>query len=174
MSFLSCCRWSLFVCTLLLFCVCTPAKTLKIASTPPGATIELDGQVVGKTPYEQDFPSGYFQRPMTALQKRLEHPIHLRLTLSGYVTQELVITLGPKDWLDLHRRSHGQYWLFKSDEFHIDLPPLPPSPHAAAAVVTSSAAAMFDQVGFVSGFVAGQEFDLQLSTYLLELWVRRD
>lgn len=113
-------------------------KTLKIVSNPPGATVELDGLVVGKTPYEQDFPSGYFQRPMTAFQKRLEHPMHVRLTLSGYITQEILLTQGPKDWLDLHRHSHGQYWLFKSDEFHIDLPPLPASPQAAATVIASS------------------------------------
>ena len=25
------------------------------------------------------------------------------------------------DWIDLHGRHHGQYWLFKSDHFHIDL-----------------------------------------------------
>jgi PEGA domain len=111
-----------------------PAKNLKITTNPPGATVELDDKVVGATPFEQDFPSGYFQRPMTILQKRLEHPIHLRLTLPGYITQEILLTLGPKDWLDLHRRSHGEYWLFKSDEFHIDLVPLPPAPRAAATV----------------------------------------
>lgn len=125
---------TLFVISLL-FCgaASSSAKTLKITSTPPGATVEFDGKVVGTTPYEQDFPLGYFQRPMTALQRRLEHPIRLRLTLAGYVTQEMVVTVGPKDWLDLHRRSHGSYWLFKSDEFHIELPPLPPTPAASAA-----------------------------------------
>jgi len=131
------CRFCNFMCALLLSCVCAPAKTLKISSTPPGATVELDGQIVGTTPFEKDFPAGYFQRPMTALQKRLEHPMHLRLTLSGYITQEIVITLGPKDWLDLHRRSHGQYWLFKSDEFQIDLPPLPPGSQTATFAAES-------------------------------------
>ena len=112
------------------------AKTLKIISTPPGATVELEGKVVGVTPYEQDFPSGFFQRPMTSVQKRLEHPVRVRLTLTGYVTQELVLTIGPKDWLDLHRRSHGSYWLFKSDQFQIDLPPLPPSTQGVSSAGT--------------------------------------
>jgi len=111
---------------LLLSCaVPSSAKSLKITSSPPGATIVLDDKEVGVTPYEQDFPSGYFQRPMTALQKRLEHPIRLRLILAGYITQEIQITYGPKDWLDLHHHSHGSYWIFKSDKFHIDLVPLP-------------------------------------------------
>ena len=106
--------------------VLVSAKNLKITTNPPGATVELDDKIVGATPFEQEFPSGYFQRPMTILQKRLEHPIHVRLTLPGYTTQEILLTLGPKDWLDLHRRSHGSYWLFKSDEFHIDLVPCRP------------------------------------------------
>ena len=125
-------RTGVTICLLVFGSVLVSAKTLKILSSPAGATVELEGEVVGTTPFERDFPSGYFQRPMTILQKRLEHPIHLRLTLAGYITQEILLTLGPKDWLDLHRRSHGQYWLFKSDEFHIDLPALPPASEPAS------------------------------------------
>ena len=102
------------------------AKTLKIISTPPGAMVELEGKNVGTTPYQQDFPSGYFQRPITIFNKRLEHPIHLRISLAGYITQEILLTLGPKDWLDMHRQSRFQYWLIKSDQIHLDLVPLPP------------------------------------------------
>jgi len=133
------CRPGAFIVLFLSLAALTPAKTLKITSTPPGATVELDNKVVGTTPYEHDFPSGYFQRPMTVFQKRLEHPIHLRLTLSGYVTQDILLTVGPKDWLDLHRRSHGSYWLFKSDEFYVDLPPLPPASQSAATAVADAA-----------------------------------
>ena len=60
--------------------VLVSAKNLKITTNPPGATVELDDKIVGATPFEQEFPSGYFQRPITILQKRLEHPIHVRLT----------------------------------------------------------------------------------------------
>ena len=130
-----------YLCFLLLFScpALVSAKTLKIISTPPGATVELDDKVVGVTPFEQDFPSSYFRRPPVSFEKRLEHPIRLRLSLPGYVTKEIVLTAGPKQWLDLHRRSHGEYWLFKADEFHIDLPPLPPSPQPVPASVITSA-----------------------------------
>ena len=104
------------------------AKTLKITSAPPGATVELDNQVIGTTPLERDFPSSYFRRPITVFAKRLEHPVRLRLTLSGYVTLEVVLTRAPKPWDDLHHNNHGEYWLFKADEFHFDLLPLPPDP----------------------------------------------
>ena len=124
-----------FLCALLLLpgSIRLMAKTLRITSTPPGATVELDDTVVGITPFEQDFPQGYFRRPFTILEKRLGHPVRLRLTLSGYVTKEVVLTNGPKQWLDLHRNNRGEYWLFKSDEFHFDLLPLPPDTPATQA-----------------------------------------
>lgn len=126
MSPLSLIRSCLSVSLLAFCCASTSAKTLRITSTPPGATVELDEKVVGVTPYEKDFPSGYFQRTLTSIQSRLQHPMRVRLTLSGYITKELVLTDGPRQWVDMHHHSHGDYWLFKADEFHFDLVPLPP------------------------------------------------
>ena len=114
-------------------CARASAKTLRITSTPPGATIELDEKVVGVTPYEKDFPFGYFQPTVTSFQKRLQHPVRVRLTLSGYVTKELVLTDGPRPWVDGHNHSHDDFWLFKCDEFHFDLVPLPPPDAAVPA-----------------------------------------
>jgi len=98
-----------------------PAQSLKIDSTPSGATVELDGVPVGTTPLDKKFPGGYFHRTKTAFGQRLEHPMIARVTLPGYVTHEIALTEGPMDWIDLHGRHHGQYWLFKSDNFHVDL-----------------------------------------------------
>ena len=119
-------RLSLFrpaICTSLLLCFLTPASadTLKITSTPPGATVELDGITVGSTPFEKDFPGGYFHRTHTALGQRLEHPMVARLSLPGYATREITLTVGPMNWIDLHGHNHGEYWLIKSDHFHADL-----------------------------------------------------
>jgi S1-C subfamily serine protease len=97
------------------------AESLKITSNPPGATVELDGVPVGKTPFAKDFPGGYFHRTHTVLGQRLEHPMTARLLLQGYAAHEIVLTQGPMDWIDLHGRHHGQYWLFKTDTFHVDL-----------------------------------------------------
>ena len=44
-----------------------------------------------------------------------------RLSLAGYSTHEIALTEGPMDWIDLHGRHHGQYWLFKSDHFAVEL-----------------------------------------------------
>jgi len=97
------------------------ADSLKITSNPPGATVELDGVPVGTTPFEKEFPGGYFHRTRTAWGQRLEHPMAARVSLTGYATREIALTEGPMDWIDLHGRHHGQYWLFKSDHFHADL-----------------------------------------------------
>ncbi|HTZ49672.1 MAG TPA: PEGA domain-containing protein [Verrucomicrobiae bacterium] len=97
------------------------AQSLKIDSDPPGATVELDGVPAGATPLDKKFPGGFFHRTKTAFGQRLEHPMVARVSLPGYVTHEIALTEGPMDWIDLHGRHHGQYWLFKSDHFHVDL-----------------------------------------------------
>jgi S1-C subfamily serine protease len=97
------------------------AQSLKINSNPPGATVELDGVAAGATPFEKTFPGGYFHKTKTAFGQRLEHPMVARVSLPGYVTHEIALTEGPMDWIDLHGRHHGQYWLFKTDTFHVDL-----------------------------------------------------
>ena len=39
------------------------ADTLKITSTPAGASVEINGVTVGTTPYEEQVPGGYFHKP---------------------------------------------------------------------------------------------------------------
>jgi PEGA domain len=56
-----------FASLLLCFVSFSSADTLKITSSPPGATVELDGVAVGSTPFEKNFPGGYFHRTRTAL-----------------------------------------------------------------------------------------------------------
>ncbi len=47
-----------------------------------------------------------------------------RVSLPGYATHEIALTEGPMQWIDLHGRNHGQYWLFKSDHFEVQLDPV--------------------------------------------------
>jgi len=51
----------------------------------------------------------------------MEHPMVARMSLPGYATHEIALTEGPMQWIDLHGRNHGQYWLFKSDHFEVQL-----------------------------------------------------
>jgi hypothetical protein len=69
--------------------------TLTITSVPPGATVEIDGVTMGKTPYQQTFSDAYFHKPHTVLAHRLEHSMTARLSLEGYQPQEIKLTEGP-------------------------------------------------------------------------------
>lgn len=104
-----------------LACVAARADTVKITSTPPGATVAIDGIVAGKTPLEKEYPGGYFRRTKTAVGTRLEHPLTARISLNGYTTKEIPLTDGPMEWISLNGRRHGQYWLFKAKEFNVQL-----------------------------------------------------
>src|ERR1700680_4166817 len=102
----------------------TRADTLKITSTPPGASVEIDGVMVGTTPYQEEVPGGYFHKTRTALGRRLQHPMIARISLAGYTIKELQMTEGPMNWVSLKGHNHGEYWLLKMNHFHVDLDPI--------------------------------------------------
>ena len=102
----------------------TRADTLKITSSPSGASVEINGVSVGTTPYQEDVPGGYFHKTRTALGRRLQHPMIARIGLSGYTTKEIQMTEGPMNWVSLKGHNHGEYWLLKVNRFHVDLDPI--------------------------------------------------
>src|SRR4029077_16115167 len=81
------------------------ADTLKITSTPSGATVEIDGVREGITPFEKDYPGGYFHKTKTSMGSRLEHPMVARISLAGYATKEIQMTDGPMNWISLNGRN---------------------------------------------------------------------
>src|ERR1043166_6637452 len=100
----------------------TYADNLVIASNPPGATVEIDGVVVGKTPFIKGYPGGYFHRPRTVLHPRLEHALMARITLAGYATREIPLTEGPLEWkTTLRGTKRFDFWLFKAKRFDAQL-----------------------------------------------------
>jgi hypothetical protein len=64
------------------------ADKLRITTVPPGATVQINGVLVGTTPYEQNIPGGYSHKTKTSLGSRLQHPMIARLTLEGYAAKE--------------------------------------------------------------------------------------
>jgi serine protease Do len=123
-----------------LFLPVAGADTLKITTTPPGATVVIDGIAAGITPYVKDYPGGYFHRTKTSFGSRLEHPMVARLILSGYVTREIQLTDGPMEWVSLNGRKQGEYWLFKSNQFEIQLEGLSQSFTGSISAALSSGA----------------------------------
>jgi hypothetical protein len=102
----------------------TRADNLTITSTPPGATIEIDGSSAGVTPYHIKYPGGYFHKPHSVFSERLEHSIKVRISMKGYAAKETTVTDGPFDWVSINGKHHGKYWLLLSDHFDIRLEPL--------------------------------------------------
>ena len=115
--FLSCCAF---------FCLglsprCSAKDYLTINSQPPGATVELDGVVVGKTPYSVEIPGGYLHGSKSVFGKLLRHQVHLKLSLEGYLSKEVDLATGPTPWVALNGTNHGDYWLLKTDTFNFAL-----------------------------------------------------
>jgi serine protease Do len=97
------------------------ADTLTITSTPAGATVEMNGLTVGKTPYTMKIPGAYFHKPHTSFGDRLEHPIVVRISLDGYTSEQLTITEGPYAWRSFLGRADGNYFLVKTNHFDVTL-----------------------------------------------------
>jgi hypothetical protein len=97
------------------------ADTLTITSTPSGATVEIDGNVVGKTPYRTDVPGGYFHKTHTVFGTRLEHAMILRVSMDGYGAEQINMTEGPFQWTAVTGRREGTYFLLRSKSFDVNL-----------------------------------------------------
>ena len=114
---------SLVVFLLMLFPVIARPTNSPSHSTPPGATVEIDGVKVGKTPFVKDYPGGYFHRTKTVFGSRLEHPLVARIKLDGFAPKEVQLCDGPTQWRDMHGKDHGEYWTFKVSSFDVALGP---------------------------------------------------
>jgi serine protease Do len=100
------------------------ADTLTITSTPGGATVEIDGVEVGKTPYRANFPGGYFHKTHTVFGATLNREMKARVSMPGYTSKEILLTNGPIPWRNLEGRLIGEYYLFKERQINITLEPL--------------------------------------------------
>ena len=107
----------------LLIAKAVSADTFTITSNPPGATVELDGVVVGTTPYEMKVPGGYYHRVHSVFSDRLEHPMTARIYKDGYGAQEFVLTEGPYKWTSAIGRNQNQstYYLLKTRHVQVTL-----------------------------------------------------
>lgn len=133
-------RHCLYASLALLLCLAAPrtrAETLTITSSPPGATVEIDGAVAGKTPLTLKYPGGYFHKTHTVFGQRLDHSMTVRIYKDGYTSQELKLTNGPFEWVALNGRDRGKYWLLSTT--HVDVTLQPASAVFTGAVKTTSA-----------------------------------
>jgi S1-C subfamily serine protease len=156
--------------SLLLFSLCLSssavlAEQLRIESTPSGATVEIDGKVVGTTPYvSKKLPGGFFHKTATVFGARLERPIRGRLSLAGYISQDIELTVGPMKWIALNGTYHGDYYLIKDKVISLTL--MPEAKMFTGTLSTSSAA---PAPKFVSAEVPLEALVEQTSSAVLKL-----
>lgn len=140
------------------------AEELRIESKPSGATIEIDGKVVGTTPHIAKLPGGYFHKTATVFGARLERPIHARLSLAGYITQEVDLTVGPMKWIALNGTYHGDYYLIKDKDIVVTL-----IPEAKAFSGTLTASSAVPQVRLASAELSIEDLVDHSSAAVLKL-----
>jgi hypothetical protein len=97
------------------------AESLNITRAPAGANVEIDGALVGTTPFHTDYPGGFFHKTHTVFGSRLKHAMTLRVSKDGYAAQQITITDGPYEWLSVNGKRHGNYFVLKSDHFDMKL-----------------------------------------------------
>ncbi len=69
------------------------SDTLRVTSTPPGATVEWNRKVIGVTPLVYKVGEYAFNaRKSTIFSKRLFQPVTLRITLPGFMTKDVLIS----------------------------------------------------------------------------------
>jgi S1-C subfamily serine protease len=101
--------------------ICSAKTYLTIRSEPPSASVEIDGIVVGQTPYSVEIPGSYIHGGHSVFTNFLRHQIHLRLMLDGYLTKEVDLANGPTPFVTLNGVNHGDIWILKSDTFNFTL-----------------------------------------------------
>lgn len=95
---------------------------LVINSDPPGATIELDGKVIGTTPYRQAIKDHYvYNGPRFAFSSYLANPISMTISKVGYVAKTMVITKGPLQWVSLNGVNRITFFVISQPQFDVTL-----------------------------------------------------
>jgi serine protease Do len=113
--------WCLFATSILFSAPAARADELTITSSPPGAKVEMNGAVVGTTPYQMKIPGSYLHKPHSVFSEKLEHHMTARIYKDGFAPQELVLTEGPHTWISATGVAHGSYYLLKASHFEVSL-----------------------------------------------------
>lgn len=101
--------------------LCSAKTYLTITSRPPGATVEINGIPVGKTPYQVEIPGAWAHGGKTVFAKFLREQMHLRLRLDGYLPKDVDLANGPRPFVTLNGVNHGDIWVLKSETFNFEL-----------------------------------------------------
>ena len=114
--------------TLLVFLLIAAAfggdsKSVRFASDPGGAQVELQGRILCTTPCSFVFPDYYFKKHFTYWSKRLSEPLKVRFTKPGYIPRDVIITVGPLRWQAWNTPDYFDYYRINDEVFEVRLDP---------------------------------------------------
>ncbi len=110
-----------FVAALMMGAPNASGESLKITSVPAGANVEINGSLVGQTPFTVEYPGGYFHKTHVAFSERLEHPMVVRVSKNGFIPRQVTLSDGPFEWVGVTGHHHGTYFLLRADHFELKL-----------------------------------------------------
>jgi Short C-terminal domain len=100
---------------LVMLTCCLPLAAGEVEMTldtmPTGARVELGGGYIGVTPLRLNYPTAYFQTPMTIWARHLSAPLRFTFTSHGYATKTVDLGDGPNSWTSLNGRNRFDYYL---------------------------------------------------------------
>jgi len=115
-------------------------KPVAIDTIPPGAQVEVNGNVTCNTPCSINVPSYYFGRKHTALSAHGVNPIRVTLTKEGYAAKSVDLTTGPIHWSSLNGVNSYDYYLVSSEHFTFQLEAVGGAPAVVPPIETKISA----------------------------------
>jgi S1-C subfamily serine protease len=94
---------------------------LSVESEPSDATVTIDGQLNGKTPFKIPAKGYFYTAPLFAFSTRLTTPSTITVSKEGYVSKTFSITKGPFEWVSLNGANRFYYYLVYQPEFFVRL-----------------------------------------------------
>ncbi|MGH9824213.1 MAG: PEGA domain-containing protein, partial [Blastocatellia bacterium] len=115
---------SVFFATGLLLVISTPVwadRSLIVTSEPSGASISINGRLVGHTPYQEKLKDFWFNGPKYLWSQFLNIPLQMTVTMDGYIPQTITITSGPHRWVNFNHSAEKVFYLITQSSYHIEL-----------------------------------------------------
>ena len=128
---------SLFVMALV-FGLPVPAladKMVLITSEPAGATIELNGKIIGNTPHQEKLKDFWFTGPKFVWNQFLNVPLQITVRKDGYIPQTITLTAGPYRWVNLNYTVEKIYYVITRTSFSVNLQKTPQPVESTPPVV---------------------------------------
>jgi PEGA domain len=122
--------------------------TVAITSTPPGATVSWNRQVIGVTPMTYKVGEYAFNvKKSSAFSKHLAAPVALHIALEGFQPKDVIITK-EYTWNSFNGKNHYNYFIIEVQEFDLKLDKISVAPKALtnADIIDLTAAGIGEQI----------------------------